>query len=723
MIKKLIATLLSLSVALSLCACGDKDSSSSKADSSSAPDTTTTTTTTTAATTAPTTTTTTITEEPQPEPVNRFDFEGFEMEDAKTLGGNKDLNLTAMIDLDGLTYGGDEITYLRIENITDDNILLRLNFKTADGDIGTKLVCIDKESYEVISELECDFDNTSIEYLSDGIIVSDSEKNYHKYTVYDSELSAVKSFESTGYNKYLFTDINTGYYMSYTDSQLYRYDVISGKSEKISDSSEYYVTGLNSVDKIGGKDIAIISTVEEDHKNRNGVLDTTTGEISYLDGNGYLNINNGILTLEKYDENYSTEYSMYATSIQEAVKVNFDSEDYYVSQNTDSDRILSYTYKDYVFYFELFDVSEGAVIGCCTLDAKDLFPDEEEARKKLGVDADYDLTSDLEPYLSGTPRHLDDDTLIMCFENTLAYQIFVEWDISNQSGFDSKLVATECDTTDEFYSPSSIDQIYTILQPSQVSEKYKPLREKADRIEEKYGIEILIENEAVGYMGDYILENSATNIFVYDPYETLNGALDCLDRELARYPEGFLAQVSNDGCEDYRFLLTGQIVGINKANAGGFKYAIDDNINIVISVAFSDISGTLHHELSHSIDYYVEEKLKGTVDFSAEWQKLNPADDPWYGEVATQEEIFAECIALGTDPSGAYYYSDYGHTNATEDRATIFSAVMTPPNFLQPELERAPFIVAKLNFYAECINLAFDGSENWGDMPWEKYMD
>ena len=123
------------------------------------------------------------------------------------------------------------------------------------------------------------------------------------------------------------------------------------------------------------------------------------------------------------------------------------------------------------------------------------------------------------------------------------------------------------------------------------------------------------------------------------------------------------------------------------------------------------------------LSYYAEEKLEGTLDFSEGWDKLNPPDDIWYTGELTPEEVHAECVMNNIDPSGAYYFSEYGHTNATEDRAEIFSAVMRPENFVQFELDRSPFIVAKLNYYAECIRLAFDGSESWSEMPWEKYMD
>lgn len=48
---------------------------------------------------------------------------------------------------------------------------------------------------------------------------------------------------------------------------------------------------------------------------------------------------------------------------------------------------------------------------------------------------------------------------------------------------------------------------------------------------------------------------------------------------------------------------------------------------------------------------------------------------------------------------------------------------MNPDNYLQTDFHKIPFIKAKLNYYAECIRLAFDGSENWGEVPWEKYLE
>ncbi len=708
---KIAAAVVSLGMAIFLCSCSEKDSGNSKADSSSVPDTTTT-----------TAATTTTEPETEPEPVNTFDLDGFEMDVAKSLGDNNSLSLAAMIDCDALSYGSDKINSIDIKKITDDRILLMLGYAQETENSSKKLVSLDKTTYEVKAELDYKSNTNSIPIFEDGFVLTNSSENHHEYTIYDFDMNIVGTFESTSYNEYQFTDRNTAYYWSLSD--LFRYDVKSGKSEKISDSSEYYVSQFTKASRIEGNDIIIMNTVEEDHEQHTAVLNANTGDVMYFDSNGYLDILNGMLCFDKYAENYSTEYTLYATNKSNAVKLTFDTENYYHSEHSDGDRIILYTYNDWIFRFELFDISENAVIGCFTLDAHELIPDEEDARKKLGVDSDYDMSYDLEPFVSNDTFFLDDDTLVISFQNLVGYKMYVTWDISMQVGFESKIVTSECDDIESCYDESSISQLYPILQPSVVSEEYLPLREKADKIAEKYGIEILIENEAIGFMGNYVLKGRDSNPYATDPYSSLSSALDSLDRELARYPEGFLEQISNDGCNGFRFILTGDIEGIETDDAGGFKYAIDGIINVVISSLTPDLSSVLHHELSHAIDHYVEEKLEGTFEFSEGWNKLNPEDDIWYidGE-ATTEEIYDECYINDLDPSGAYYISYYGHTNATEDRATIFSEVMTPDDYLQTDFHKIPFIKAKLNYYADCIRLAFDGSENWGELPWEKYLD
>ena len=711
--KRLLATALLLVMAISLCGCGEKDKGDKKGTTTSA-----TTTTTTA-----TTTTKTVETEPQPEPVKTFDLEGFEMGEAKQIGENKNLSIVATMDMGNLKYNGEEKNSFEIRKITDDNILLSFYFSDDDENLTGKLVSIDKETYEFIAEIDYDVNTNSIQYLEDGIVSIISDENHHKYTIYDYDLNVLNSFESETYSPYMFTDINTAYYLSYTSAIIYRYDVKTATSHEVSDRGEYYVSYIASADKVDGEDIVILHTVEEDHKTHNGVLNADTGEIIYFGENGYVDSKNGIFSYDKYDEGYFTEYYSYATSKDNAIKMTYDmNERYYVQLYHHDNKLIYYTPNDDTYSFEIVDMETGKLIGTCSFDVKEILPDEDEVRKKLGVSEDTDISYDMEPNVSYETCFLDDDTLIMVFDIFAGYKMFLTWDVSLQDGYESILKITDCDNIETCYDESSIEQINTILQPSEVSEKYKPLREKADKIEEKYGIEILIENESVGYMGEYILENTTSNIFVYDPYDALSDSLDCLDKELARYPEGFLEQVSNDGCKGYRFILTGRLTGLGKDNAGGFKYAIDGDINIVIT-AYGDVTTVIHHELSHSIDHYVEEKLEGTLDFSDGWDKLNPQNDIWYSEIITPEKIYAECIARDIDPSGAYYFSEYGHTNATEDRAEIFRAVMTPENYVQPDFERSPFIKAKINYYAECIRLAFDGSENWGEMPWEKYLD
>ena len=140
--KRLLATALSLVMAISLCGCGEKDKGNKKKTTTSA------TTTTTA-----TTTTKTVETEPKPEPVKTFDLEGFEMGEAKQIGENKNLSIVATMDMGNLKYNGEEKNSFKIRKITDDNILLSLYFSDDDENLTEKLVLIDKETYEFIEQM------------------------------------------------------------------------------------------------------------------------------------------------------------------------------------------------------------------------------------------------------------------------------------------------------------------------------------------------------------------------------------------------------------------------------------------------------------------------------------------------------------------------------------------------------------------------------------------
>ena len=68
----------------------------------------------------------------------------------------------------------------------------------------------------------------------------------------------------------------------------------------------------------------------------------------------------------------------------------------------------------------------------------------------------------------------------------------------------------------------------------------------------------------------------------------------------------------------------------------------------------------------------------------------------------------------------AYFVDEYSMTYPTEDRARIFEAIMTDKKS-NLDFEKAPHLIEKLNYYAECIREVFD-TTGWKNVPWEKYM-
>lgn len=238
-----------------------------------------------------------------------------------------------------------------------------------------------------------------------------------------------------------------------------------------------------------------------------------------------------------------------------------------------------------------------------------------------------------------------------------------------------------------------------------------------NEIEKKYGIKLEIASEATGIIVDFAMMPS-------DSFEYAREALDVLDRELARYPEGFLTQIKHGDADVLRFYLAADVISFTTSfESGGVCTTYNGEIIIALEVGDEPfLESSIHHELSHAIDIYVENKLNNP-EFSEGWDALNPQDDIRYSEGEAQlHELYIESFYSNIDTAGAYYVDNYGHTNATEDRARIFETVMSDGNYTV-KFDEAPFLMAKLNYYAESIRKAFDGSENWGEVPWEKYMD
>ena len=81
-----------------------------------------------------------------------------------------------------------------------------------------------------------------------------------------------------------------------------------------------------------------------------------------------------------------------------------------------------------------------------------------------------------------------------------------------------------------------------------MSDSLKPLRQKADALEAKYGIEIYIGEECATTIGGY-------NISPLLKSAKVEEALEMLDRELAKYPENFFKQFTYSWIKGFEIVL------------------------------------------------------------------------------------------------------------------------------------------------------------------------
>ncbi len=249
---------------------------------------------------------------------------------------------------------------------------------------------------------------------------------------------------------------------------------------------------------------------------------------------------------------------------------------------------------------------------------------------------------------------------------------------------------------------------YTELEPD--TEGLAQIEERADALGEKYGVEILVYEEAASYAPDDFTFQLAYQVPLYEHY------LPILDEILGCYPEGFLERLGK--MSDDRKLTISLVSGAYGDNelgavseADGVQFMLDGNFYLTM-VMNDRFEGTMYHEIFHVIDIYVFNNVS-TYD---DWDALNPEgfeydnsyidnqyrDDPQYLEDDTR-----------------YFIDMYSMSYGKEDRARIMEYAM------QKDMEsyfQSPNMQAKLELLCKGIRKAFKLKDYEGELLWEQYL-
>lgn len=261
------------------------------------------------------------------------------------------------------------------------------------------------------------------------------------------------------------------------------------------------------------------------------------------------------------------------------------------------------------------------------------------------------------------------------------------------------------------------------------SDKFSGLRTLADKIEEKYGVRVLIGDEVLDLEDThdpYQFVSAESEDAGQDSYESTKDALNTIDEMLGRYPEDFFEKFRINGKGGLCLALAQDIV--DKYNdtsfeAGGVTYSYGLWTVIVMRPEQTDIAGTIiHHEMFHAVEFIVSAKA-GRID-EAEWAALNPEGFEYSTDFEDYYEgdTVSEYIYPGDDDP--YFYREYSKVTPLEDRATLIEGIFTDAyadspdhmTYIEDIQTKCPHLKAKYEYLGKWTSKLF------GYVYWEKML-
>lgn len=230
----------------------------------------------------------------------------------------------------------------------------------------------------------------------------------------------------------------------------------------------------------------------------------------------------------------------------------------------------------------------------------------------------------------------------------------------------------------------------------------------AREIGEKYGVEVLIYKDATDIQPyDYDLEPEHL-------VGVIQRELELLDRNLSRYPDGFLQKLAS------RFQglnicivrsLNGSAESGSLNTADGIQFMHDYTAYIALA-APCNTEYALYHEMCHLIDTMVISE-SGAYD---RWDQLNPKDFEYdYDYIANLNRDDAQYL----EESSRSFIDTYSMSFPKEDRARIMEYAMTEGN---EAYFRSTTMQSKLLLLCEGIREAFGLRKSPETFLWEQYL-
>lgn len=253
-----------------------------------------------------------------------------------------------------------------------------------------------------------------------------------------------------------------------------------------------------------------------------------------------------------------------------------------------------------------------------------------------------------------------------------------------------------------------IDQYYTEDEPDTAG--LAEIAQKANQLAEKYGVRVLVYQEATKWEPVDFRFESEYRVAVYEYY------LPVLEKALSSYPEGFLKKLgTSSGNGKLTISLVKEAIGDTDMGAVHTADGVQfwNNGNAYLTLVMNGImEQTLYHEMYHCIDTFVISRTQA-FDF---WDGLNPQgfqyDNSYQNYDAWEDSPYVS-------DEDRYFIDAYSTSYAKEDRARLIEYAMRAgsESYFQSDAMQA-----KLKTICKGIREAFGLNKYQELLCWEQYL-
>ncbi len=520
------------------------------------------------------------------------------------------------------------------------------------------------------------YDKGSLCLFEDELYVLDTKNNQVYF--YDYKLEHIRTValgDKTTVNMVKSDNSKNIYYFDNSRKGIYQVDLSTGEEKQLFPNEDF---GDKTVELVGvaSDDQLLVYTYTDNENKIYNVRYIATGEV-VKSGNA------DIYDMENIGEEYTLRYSkdgfehILCGNIKDAepkVVSLYNYYSYLQDENYPNNKSNTVYVKGGFMAEYAWEVIEPDSLAKGTVILNDTKTGETRGLELLLDEKDYKFSN-----ISDMVYLKEENYIIFAITN-LSTKLYI-WDLDEES---SKPLQNVCNVFD----------LHELDYYDEETEEY--LIGRAENIGRKYDVSIAFGQNSNSIF-DGVCDISHNSVMI-------NLALNTIEQEYQKYPEGMLKQLDDGYGGILNISLTGKF---NDGWSTGSHAAGMGESNIALDIYQYDMFRVLHHETFHAIEAHIT-YVGGTFD-TDQWKALNP-------EGFRYENNYSG----GADHTGVgdYFMYSYGKNFSNEDRATIMEYVMIENQHFNGFIGKE-HLNAKLAYICERIRNSFDTS-GWPEVTyWE----